>query len=554
MILYYSFLALVPVVSVFLFLVVLRWPAKRAMPLAWCVTFLVGFFLWKVPLAQLLASSIQGLGIAVSILYIVFGAVLLLNALRESGAVATIRQGFRDISPDRRIQAIIVAWLFGSFIEGASGFGTPAAVAAPLLLALGFPAMAAVMVALVIQSTPVSFGAVGTPILIGVSEGLAGSDLVLANLAAAEISFSQYIRLVGSYVGVFHAIVGTAIPLILSCMLTRFYGANRSWKEGLGIWRFALFAGLAFTLPYALTAILIGPEFPSLLGGLIGLFLVVTAARRRWLVPETIWDFPAEADWDSDWSGSAMKAVPEGRCVMSIWKAWLPYVLVGLLLLLSRLNMFPFKDWLQSHTLEWRGILGTEISLILQPLYLPGTLFLIVVALTYFIQRMELGEAREAIRDSAKMLGSTAVALAFAVPMARMFINSGVNTTGLEAMPIVLAEGMAALAGDLWPLFAPLTGAFGAFIAGSNTISNMMFSLFQFGVAEQIGASTLVVVAMQAVGGAAGNMICVHNVVAASATVGLSGREGQLIRRVLLPMFYYVVFAGVLAMLTAYLF
>jgi lactate permease len=138
--------------------------------------------------------------------------------------------------------------------------------------------------------------------------------------------------------------------------------------------------------------------------------------------------------------------------------------------------------------------------------------------------------------------------------MARMFINSGVNTTGLEAMPIVLAEGMAALAGDLWPLFAPLTGAFGAFIAGSNTISNMMFSLFQFGVAEQIGASTLVVVAMQAVGGAAGNMICVHNVVAASATVGLSGREGQLIRRVLLPMFYYVVFAGVLAMLTAYLF
>ena len=123
------------------------------------------------PFTQIAAGSIKGVILAFNILFIVFGAILLLNTLKEAGAITVIRQGFTEISPDRRIQAIIIAWLFGAFIEGAAGFGAPAAIAAPLLVAIGFPAMAAVMVSLIIQSTPVSFGAVGTPILVGVNGG-----------------------------------------------------------------------------------------------------------------------------------------------------------------------------------------------------------------------------------------------------------------------------------------------------------------------------------------------------------------------------------------------
>ncbi len=167
-----SFLALIPILTVFLFLVILRWPAKRAMPLAFIVTVLVALFVWDVPTNQVAAASTRGVVSALEVLLIVFGAILLLNALKESGAIQTIRQTFTDVSPDRRVQAIIICWLFGSFIEGASGWGTPAAIAAPLLVAIGFPAMGAVIVALIIQSTPVSFGAVGTPILIGVNSGL----------------------------------------------------------------------------------------------------------------------------------------------------------------------------------------------------------------------------------------------------------------------------------------------------------------------------------------------------------------------------------------------
>ena len=140
-------------------------------------------------------------------------------------------------------------------------------------------------------------------------------------------------------------------------------------------------------------------------------------------------------------------------------------------------------------------------------------------------------------------------ALIFAVPMVQVFINS--QSGMMEAMPLVLADGVSALFGSLWPLIAPTIGALGAFIAGSNTISNMMFSLFQFGMAEKIGAIPHVVVALQAVGGAAGNMICVHNVVAASATVGLIGKEGLVIRKTLIPMTIYVIIAGTMGILMA---
>jgi lactate permease len=164
--------------------------------------------------------------------------------------------------------------------------------------------------------------------------------------------------------------------------------------------------------------------------------------------------------------------------------------------------------------------------------------------------RKSPGAYRTAWVRSAKTSLSAGTALIFAVPMVQVFINSGL-TSEFPSMPLVLAEGISSITGKLWPLFSPTIGALGAFIAGSNTLSNMMFSLFQFATADDIGLGlqgAAVVVALQAVGGAAGNMICVHNVVAASATVGLVNCEGDLIRKALIPMTYYVLAAGTLGM------
>lgn len=139
--------------------------------------------------------------------------------------------------------------------------------------------------------------------------------------------------------------------------------------------------------------------------------------------------------------------------------------------------------------------------------------------------------------------------LVFTVPMVQVFINSSGGEAGLEKMPIVLAEGVASLTGSSWPFFSPFIGGFGAFVAGSNTVSNMMFSLFQFGVGQHIGVDPTWVVALQAVGGAAGNTICVHNVVAASAVVGLIGKEGAIIRKTLPVFGYYAIVAGAIGSL-----
>ena len=178
-----ALLAFSPILLAAILLVGLRWPAKRAMPVVYVVTALIGLFVWDMSVNRVLASTLQGLVITIGVLWIIFGAILLLNTLKYSGGISAIRAGFATISPDRRIQAIIIAWLFGCFIEGASGFGTPAAIAAPLLVAIGFPAMAAVLLGMLVQSTPVSFGAVGTPILVGVNTGLGGQEIVESTIA-----------------------------------------------------------------------------------------------------------------------------------------------------------------------------------------------------------------------------------------------------------------------------------------------------------------------------------------------------------------------------------
>lgn len=548
----YAAAALVPVLSVMLFLVVLRWPATKAMPVAYILTVALAVAVWGVPVDHVVGATLRGAMIALTLLWIIFGAILLLFTLRESGAVTTIRRGFMGVSRDRRIQLIIVAWLFGSFIEGAAGFGTPAAVASPLLLALGFPALAAVMATLIIQSTPVSFGAVGTPIIVGMGQSL-NVPLVEDALASAGISSAEFLHSVGMFTAIFHAIAGILIPLIIVCMTTRFFGRNRSFREGLAAWRFAVFAGFSFVVPYALVAVFLGPEFPSLLGALIGLGIVVPAARSGVFQPEgEPWDFPPRSQWDAGWIGNIVADAGQERGHMTLLRAWSPYLMVASLLVVTRLPFLPFRAYLNGVSWRWSNIAGTSLSQSVEPLYSPGTIFVAVALLTIWLHRMSRREASFAWRDAAHKMVGPALALVFAVGLVRVFIDSDTNISGLASMPLVLAEYVAGIAGGTWPFFAPIIGAMGAFVAGSNTVSDLMFALFQYGVADTIGTSRIIILGLQAVGGAAGNMICVHNVVAASATVGLVGKEGLLIRRTIVPMSFYVILTGAVGLLFSY--
>ncbi|MBE0474087.1 L-lactate permease [Rhodoferax sp.] len=549
-----SMLAFAPLVLAAVLLVGFNWPAKRAMPAVLVLSIAIALGAWGMSTNRVIASILQGLILTGAVLWIIFGAILLLNTLKHSGAIKAIRGGFANISPDRRVQVIIVAWLFGCFIEGASGFGTPAAVAAPLLVALGFPAMGAVMLGMMVQSTPVSFGAVGTPIVVGVSGGLDKAG-ISAQLLANGSEWEVFYRLITSEVAITHAIIGILMPLLMCAMMTRFFGRNKSWSEGLAIAPFAIFAGLSFVLPYAAAGVFLGPEFPSMIGALVGLAIVVPAAKMGFLLPKTSWDFADAKDWPAHWLGSLEIKLDEltSKAPMSVGLAWLPYLLLAVLLVASRVSPDLKAFFSKNLVLGWANILGEKgLSGSIQFLYLPGGIMVMVVLATFLLHRMNFSELKAAVTESSRTLLGAGFVLVFTIPMVRILINSGVNVADLPSMPRAMAELVASSVGSIYPFFAASVGALGAFIAGSNTVSNLMMSQFQFDTAHLIGVSGAMLVASQAVGAAAGNMIAIHNVVAASATVGLMGREGSILRMTILPTLYYVIMAGLITMIAIY--
>jgi len=299
-------LALVPLVVVAALLIGLLWPAARAMPVAWLAAAAVAFLAWDMPIAWILAASVDGAMAAIEILWIVFGALVLLYTLMNSGAVDRINAGFASISDDRRVQVVLLGFFLATFLEGVAGFGTPAAVVAPLLLALGFPALAAVVAALVGHAVATVFGAVGTPVIVGFEQPL---EAVSEQITAGGFeSVGAFAGTAGAWGAVFNGLLGTLMPLFAVGMVVYFFGETEPEKRSLApLWDVAplcLFAGVAFAAPYVAAAWLIGPELPSLIAAMVGGAAVVATLKAGYLLPETEWDFPSRAEWPDHWVGS----------------------------------------------------------------------------------------------------------------------------------------------------------------------------------------------------------------------------------------------------------
>lgn len=529
----YAFMAFLPILVTIVLMAAFNWPAKRALPLAWLLSAGIALSIWQMDFQHVFGYSLFGVFKALDVLIIIFGAILILNTLKQSGAMATINNGFMGITKDRRIQAIIVGWMFGAFIEGAAGFGTPAALAGPLLVGLGFPPLAAAMVALIFNSTPVSYGAVGTPVF-----GAMGT--LATNLKNAGADTEAFKLVLAKWVSVPHALVGIFIPLLGLCLLTKFFGKEKSIAGGLAAAPFAIFAGLAFTVPYSITAWTLGPEFPSLVGAFIGLPIVLWAAKNNFLAPKTAWDFPDKSEWEEDWK-SVVDTGEIGESKMSLAKAWTPYALIALILVVTRIPSLGLKGVLASQKLIIPNIMGIEgLNYGLMWAYLPGTIpFILVALITHAIHGMSGEQVKAAWGNTFKQITGAAIALFAGVAMVQLMLNSGTNAGGLDSMMTAMAKAAAGMAGNAYPFFAPFIGVLGAFMSGSNTVSNILFSSLQFETATILGMPQVLIVALQVIGGATGNMICVNNVVAACATVGTIGVEGKLIRRNAIPCFIY---------------
>lgn len=532
----YALMAFLPILATIVLMTALNWPAKRALPLAWAMAAVIALTTWQMDFQHVFGYSLFGFLKAIDVLIIIFGAILILNTMKLSGAMTTINNGFTNITTDRRIQAIIIGFMFGAFIEGAAGFGTPAAIAAPLLVGLGFPPLAAAMVALIFNSVPVSYGAVGTPVF-GAMSTIAG------NLSAYGVDNAAFTLAFAKATAIPHAIIGTFIPLLGIAFLTKFFGKERSIKPALAAAPFALFAGLAFTVPYTFTAFFLGPEFPSLVGAFIGLPIVLVAAKSGFLMPKTAWDFPHQSEWEEDWKSKTSTSGDTGEAKMSLVKAWAPYALIAAILVITRIPSLGLKEVLAGLTLTIPNLMGIEnLNYNLQYAYLPGTVpFILVALITHVMHGMTGSQVKDAWVNTAKQITGAAIALFAGVAMVQLMLNSGVNAGGLDSMMTAMAKATAGLAGSAFPFISPFIGILGSFISGSNTVSNILFASFQFETATILGLPQVLYVALQNVGGAVGNMICVNNVVAVCATVGCVGVEGKIIRRNAIPCLIYAI-------------
>ncbi|CCQ35415.1 LctP family transport protein [Natronomonas moolapensis 8.8.11] len=566
-------LAAAPLLIAGVLMVGFLWSATRAMPIAWISAVVIGFAVWGMPGNWVAAASINGVITALTILWIVFGALLLLYTLQEAGAFDRINEGFAAVSDDRRVQIVLLGFFLATFIEGAAGFGTPAAVVAPLLLALGFPALAAVIAAIIGHIIAVTYGAVGTPIIIGIENPLGVYEEAIT--AGGYASVTEFSNQVAAWAATYHALIGFMMPFIGVLMIVHFFGDDDTGSLGpaLEVAPLCLFAGISFAIPYWVSAWYITAEFPSLIGSMVGGAITVGVLRAGYLLPDSHWDFPPRSEWKDHWVGTiepgssngGRAAADGGTQQMSLAKAWVPYILVVVLLVITR-AVGPVSSAIGNAdygvevgnftigiVLGWSNILGTEISNSIAWMSVPGFWLIVPALLSIPIFGMSGGEFKSALSETASKLVSPFIALIFVIAMVQVMLQSAVAPTGIDlGMIQALAQATANALGPAYPFVAALIGALGAAMAGSNTVSNITFGGFQFEAAQQLGLPTQLIVGAQAVGGAIGNLIAIHNVVAALATVGLVGQEGRVMRLNLLPLLYYSIGVGLLAMLFSY--
>lgn len=519
-----ALLAALPLAVIVVGMTALRWSAARAGGAGLAVTLLVawfGFGYGQRVLADVGTVGATGLAvaealfIAATIVWIIFPALAIHELQLRTGAVDVLRMAMGRLSDDPRITALLVAWFFVLFVEGAAGFGTSVALAAPFLVSAGFRRVEAVTIALVGHAVGVSFGAVGTPVL-------------------AQVAVTPYDGLqIAAATGIYHGLVGWVMPLAAMLLVTRSLPPER--RLGRGAWGWTLLAAALFLVPHTLIAATIGPELPTLGGALVGAAVFVGALlvvrRRQARRPAASSRIGAASEIDDD------TARPGALRASTLLRAAAPYLVLVSLVLVTRL-VPPMQAALSDVTIAWSvGVFGGSFA----PLYHPGTMLLLGFLVGSAWQRAPRADVALALGRAARKLGPVTVALVAMLALSRVMVYA--------EMVDALAGAAALAAGAAWPLLSPFVGLLGTFVTGSATASNILFTDFQVATAERLELSVLALLGAQGFGAAVGNIVCPHNIIAAGATVNLTGKEGEVLRRTLGVALLYALLGGALALL-----
>lgn len=529
------FIALLPV----LVLVVLIVGFKRSVitsASAALITLVFSGLWWGMQADTMAAASLRGLLIATEIIVIVFSALLIVEVIKRQGLFKQIQKLFSQISPDYRIQAIIVAFALVYFIEGAAGFGTPAIVVVPVLMALGFKPVHAVVLALIGDTIPVSFGAVGLPITFGV-------DSVIQGLTTeASIVTGQVIRTV-AYLNI---LFSTLLAVIIAGVAV--FLRKDTFKNFLTIVPFAIMSGIIVSSIALLTALFVGPELPSIIGGLIGLFAISFLAKHKILTPKKVITSHVNKTMTDLNEKVSIKKVSSRR---ALWRSLYPYALLISLLILTRVPFFRLGENLQTIAISTTELLGANVAYSIAPLYSAASLLLLSASITLFFARKRIDSPVDSVKVVILRTIRPYVALLLVLAFVQIFIFSEV-AGGNNAMPVVIAEAISSSTGRFWPLIVPFVGALGSFLSGSATVSNLIFSGFQYDIALALDLSPSMLLSLQTLGASSGNMIALHNIVAALAIAGISEKQShRIIRSNIVPLLILLTTVGLLGLILA---
>jgi lactate permease len=491
------FLSLLPFL-VFLYLLLIR---KTSLIWASFITLAIyvalAIFYWQIFPLFLYTSFGKGFFVALDIFLIIFGAIFFLQILKDLKIIKHITYYLGGLSKDYRVQIIVIAWFLECFIEGTAGFGTPAAIAVPILIGLGLTPIRALIIGLLGNSIPGVFGAAGTPIKMG----FVGLNTAMVPLYAALLNC-----------------VGFIVPIFMLWAIT--HGRVNRKKEFLDALPFAIFSGLIFVVP-SLLFLLLGQEFPSILGSLFGIIVIVISIKFGFLVPKEQLSLVENKE-------------EEEKATMTPFKSFLPYIILIVLLIVGKIFLSK---------------LGIPIPLGFKhtfSFFNPGFIFIISGLLVIFIWKEKWGIIKSSIKNAWRGAVTPFFVVFLMLAMVQIMINSGNNGSGLLSAINYITK---ILDTTLLPFFVPFVGAFGAFMTGSVTVSNIMFGHLFSAAATHLSINSSIILALGVVGAAAGNMIALADILTAEAVTGLKNSEVSVLRGVIIPCLIYLSIIGIIGII-----
>lgn len=528
-----ALVAFLPILLFFVTLTALRMRGWLAATLTVLVAIAVALFFYRMPFAQLAATTVYGFFYGLwPIGWIIVTVVFLYKISVRTGQFAVLRDSILSLTADQRLQILLVGFSFGAFLEGAAGFGTPVAVTAALLAGLGFKPMYAAGLCLIANTAPVAFGAVGIPIIV-----------------AGQVSGIPPL-----HVG---AMVGRQLPFLTIIVVFVIMAIMDGWRGVRETWPAVLVAGGSFAICQYLSSNFLGPELPDIISALVS--LVALAAFLKVWRPASIFRFSETGDGAVHLAPDSPEARPTGQHFSAgqvLW-AWSPYVVLTLVIALWSIP--PFKKavagWAFDVAVPHLDNLVQKMPPIVAQatayaahfkwdwFSATGTAILVAAVITIIATRTRISVALDVAGETFRELGVALYIIGAVLAFAFIANYSGLSVT----IALALAQS-----GHAFTFISPFLGWLGVFLTGSDTSSNALFAALQAATAHQIGVSELLLVATNSSGGVVGKMISPQSIAIACAAVGLVGHESELVRFTLKYSLLFAAIIGVIATLQAY--